>query len=391
MKKTIAILGSTGSIGVSTLSITDKKKENFKIFLLSANKNFPLICHQINKYKPKIFIIANKSIFEKVKKKIKSKKTTLLNDFNQLRLKKKIDISVSAIPGVVGLHPTIDLMKFSKKILIANKESIICGWNLIKHNSQKHKTKIVPVDSEHFSISKLLENHKLNEIKKIYITASGGPFLFLNKDKFKTIKPKDALKHPKWKMGKKITIDSATLMNKILELVEAQKLFNIPMEKLDILIHPQSLVHAIIVLNNGLTKFLYHSTSMIIPISNAIFDGKLNIEDFYNIKKNKNRDIDKNLSFMKVNHKIFPMIKLKKKLNEYPSTPIIINAANEVLVDHFLRNKLPFLGIFKTIKSILNDKNYKKYAIKRAINLNQINMIDVWTKKLTLKKLKTYE
>ena len=217
MKKTIAILGSTGSIGVSTLSITDKKKENFKIFLLSANKNFPLICHQINKYKPKIFIIANKSIFEKVKKKIKSKKTTLLNDFNQLRLKKKIDISVSAIPGVVGLHPTIDLMKFSKKILIANKESIICGWNLIKHNSQKHKTKIVPVDSEHFSISKLLENHKLNEIKKIYITASGGPFLFLNKDKFKTIKPKDALKHPKWKMGKKITIDSATLMNKILE------------------------------------------------------------------------------------------------------------------------------------------------------------------------------
>ena len=141
------------------------------------------------------------------------------------------------------ITPTVDFIKFSKKILIANKESIICGWNLIKHNSQKYKTKIVPVDSEHFSISKLLENHKLNKIKKIYITASGGPFLFLNKNKFKTIKPKDALKHPKWKMGKKITIDSATMMNKILELIEAQKLFNIPNEKLDILIHPQSLVH----------------------------------------------------------------------------------------------------------------------------------------------------
>ena len=215
--------------------------------------------------------------------------------------------------------------------------------------------------------------------------------MFLNKNKFKTIKPKDALKHPKWKMGKKITIDSATMMNKILELIEAQKLFNIPNEKLDILIHPQSLVHAIIVLKNGLTKFLYHPTSMIIPISNAIYDDKLNIEDFINIQKNRKRDIEKNLSFMKVNHKIFPMIKLKKKINEYPSTPIIINAANEVLVDHFLRNKLPFLGIFKTIKSILNDKKYKKYAIKRANNLNQINMIDDWTKKLTLKKIRTYE
>ncbi len=391
MKKTIAILGSTGSIGVSTLSITDKKKKNFKIFLLSANKNFTLICHQIKKYKPKIFIISDKFIFEKVKKKIKSKKTILLNNFNQVKLKKKIDISISAIPGVAGLPPTVDFIKFSKKILIANKESIICGWNLIKHNSQKYKTKIVPVDSEHFSISKLLENHKLKKIKKIYITASGGPFLFLNKNKFKTIKPKDALKHPKWKMGKKITIDSATMMNKIFELIEAQKLFNIPKEKLDILIHPQSLVHAIIVLKNGLTKFLYHPTSMIIPISNAIYDDKLNIEDFMNIQKNKKRDIEKNLSFMKVNHKIFPMIKLKKKINEYPSTPIIINAANEVLVDQFLRNKLPFLGIFKTIKSILNDKKYKKYAIKRANNLNQIKMIDDWTKKLTLKKIKTYE
>ena len=164
------------------------------------------------------------------------------------------------------------MIKLSKKILIANKESIICGWNLIKKNALTNKTKIVPIDSEHFSIFTLLKSHKLNEIKKFYITASGGPFLNYKRKQFKNIKPKDALKHPKWKMGKKITVDSSTLMNKMLELIEAQKLFDIPNNKIDILIHPNSLVHAIIKLKNGLTKFIYHETTMIIPLANALFE-----------------------------------------------------------------------------------------------------------------------
>ena len=386
MVKSISILGSTGSVGVSTLSIIDKKKDYFKIYLLSANKNFYLIKKQIKKYKPKIFVITNKDIYKKIKKKFSKNKIIISNTFNELTIPKKNDITISAIPGIVGLEPTIQMVKSSKKILIANKESIICGWYLIKKTALKYNTKIIPIDSEHFSILKLLENHSLKEIEKIYITASGGPFLNYKKNQLKNIKTKDALNHPKWKMGKKITIDSSTLMNKILELIEAQKIFNIPNKKLDILIHPNSLVHAIIEMKNGLIKFLYHDTTMIIPLANAIFDGKININDF--IKNKKKLKAIEDLYFKKVDLNIFPVIKFKNRLDEYPSTPIIINAANEVLVDLFLKKKIPFLSIYKIIMNILNDRNYKKYAIKTPININQILTIDNWAKNTTKKYVK---
>ena len=201
----------------------------------------------------------------------------------------------------------------------------------------------------------------------------------------KNIEPKQALKHPRWKMGKKISVDSSTLMNKILELIEAQKLFNIPIDKLEIIIHPQSLVHAIIELKNGLVKFIYHETSMIIPLANAMFNGSLDINNFY---KKKNNTKMKDLTFLKVNRKLFPVIKIKDRVNEYPSTSIIINSSNEILVDHFLQKKIPFLSINKIIKTILNDRNYIKYAIRRPKNINQVNEIDFWAKNKTLEKIK---
>jgi len=388
MKQSISILGSTGSVGMSALNIIDKKKKNFTLKLLSTNKNYSLISKQLIKYKPKIVIIIDQNTFRKIKQKFKYKNIKILNNFNSINFKKKSDITISAISGIAGLLPTIKMIKLSKKILIANKESIICGWGLLKNHALKNNTKIVPIDSEHFSILKLLENHKINEIKKIYITASGGPFLNYKIHQFKKIKPKDALKHPKWKMGKKITIDSSTLMNKILELIEAQKLFNIPNSKLDILIHPNSLVHAIVELKNGLIKFIYHETSMIIPLANAIFDGNLNIEDFYKTKIKNKKKIIENLTFQKVNQKLFPIIKLKDRINEHPSTSIIINAVNEVLVDQFLQKKLPFLSISKMIMTIMNDRNYTKYAIRRPKNIKQINEIDYWARNKTLNKIK---
>ena len=387
MKIKISILGSTGSVGVSTLKIIDRKKNDFNINLLSANKNFNLICNQIKKYKPNFFLIFNREVFEKVKKKFKKRKVKIINKFDKNSVIKKSDITVSAIPGISGLEPTINMINRTKKILIANKEAIICGWKLIKHQAKKNNTKIIPVDSEHYSIMKLLENHKLNEIKKIYITASGGPFLNFKQKQLKKITPSDALNHPKWKMGKKITIDSATLMNKILELVEAQKLFSIPESKIDILIHPNSLVHAIIHLNNGLFKFIYHETSMVIPLANAIFDGKINIDNFYQRKKNKKKKTIENLTFQKVNEKIFPIIKLKQRVNELPSTPIIVNAANEILVSEFLKKKLPFLNIYKHIFSIMKDRNYKKYAIKNPLKIDQILKIDNWAKSVIRRKI----
>ena len=381
MKKTISILGSTGSIGMNTFKIIDKKKNNFQIILLSANKNLKLISKQIKNYKPKFFIINDKIIFKKILKRFRKSNTKILNSFEKINIKKISHLTISAIPGIAGLKPTILMTKKSNKILIANKESIICGWNLIKKSASKNKTKIIPVDSEHFSILNLLKNHSINEIKKIYITASGGPFLNYKRKQFKKIKPADALKHPKWKMGKKISVDSATLMNKILEVVEAQKLFNISNKKIDILVHPNSLVHAIIEFKNGLVKFMYHETSMIIPLANAIFDGKIDIENFYQNKDDKFEDkVTKNLNFYKVNNKIFPLIKLKNRILEFPSTPIIINAANEILVDHFLNKKLQFLGINKIIMSVLNDRNYKKYAIRRPKNINHIIEIDKWAR-----------
>ena len=386
MRQRISILGSTGSIGLQSLDIISKKNNSFIIYLLSANKNQNEICKQIRKHKPKYFVISNYDIFKRVKKKFKNNKTKIINGIENIKIKKKIDISISAIPGIAGLKPTISIIRFSKKLLIANKESIICGWNLIENKAKKYKTKIIPIDSEHFSILKLIETNNIEKIKKIYLTASGGPFLNYTKKKINKITPKDALKHPKWKMGKKISIDSATLMNKILELVEAQKLFKIPYYKLDILIHPNSLVHAIVQFNNGLYKFIYHENSMIIPIANAIFEKDLNIDTLYKTRMKKK--FENNLIFNDVNHKIFPTIRLKKIVNELPSTPIIINASNEILVEQFLTKKIAFYDIFKFIMSVLKDKNYKKYAIRRPKNINQILTINDWAIKTTLSKIK---
>ena len=389
MKKLLSVLGSTGSIGLTTLNIVDKKKNYFKPFIFSANKNYKLICKQITKYRPNYFVINDYKVFKKVKKKFKNiNNIKILNNFNFIKLNKKIDVTITAIPGIQGLKPTILAIKLSKKVLIANKESIICGWDLIKKNIKKYKTKVIPIDSEHFSIFKLLQKVNQKDIKKIYITASGGPFLNFKLNNLKKIKPNQAIKHPKWKMGKKISIDSATLMNKVLEVIEAQKIFNISKNKIGVLIHPESLIHAFIEFKNGLTYFLYHETSMTVPIANAIFDSNIEIKKY--LKKNKfnfEKNI-KNMTFRKVDSKLFPSINLIKEINKYPSTSIIVNAVNEILVDQFLRKNIEFLSIYRTIKTILNDRNYKKYAIRKPHNINQITEIDQWARKLTLKKLK---
>lgn len=384
MKKKINILGSTGSIGLTSLEIIKKDKKNFEIYILSANKNYNLICKQIKEYSPKIFIVNDKKTYLKILLKFKNKKIKIFNNF-KFKKKNKSDVTISAIPGIAGLRPTIEMIRQSRKMLIANKESIICGWELIKKEAKKNKTKIIPVDSEHYSIFKLIENVPKNLISKIYLTASGGPFLDFTIKNLKKVKPKNALKHPKWNMGKKITIDSSTLMNKIFELVEAQKLFDFPQNKFDIIIHPNSLVHAILELKNGIKKFIYHDTSMKIPIANAIYDGQINIKKIY---RKKSKFKFENLYFKEVDKKIFPAITLKDKVNKYPSAPIILNAANEVLVEQFLKEKIGFLDINKFIMAILKDKNYKKYAIKKPNNINQINLIDIWARSSTLKKIK---
>ena len=384
MKIKISILGSTGSIGKSTLEII-KKTKKFKVVLIYANSNYIKILEQIKIYKPKIAIVNNKDVCFKLKQNKKIKKTLIFNNFKlAYKYIKKVDITVSAIPGIAGLEPTLSFIKLSKKILLANKESIVCGWKLIKKYSIKYKTKIIPIDSEHFSILELTKQYTNKEIEKIYITASGGPFLNLKKTKFKHITPKDAVKHPKWKMGKKISIDSATLMNKVLELTEAIKLFPFDANKYDVLVHPQSLIHAIVKLKNGTTLFLFHLPDMKIPISNALFDSKFNYSQYF---KEKNIKIFSkiNLEFFTADKQKFPTLNLITKMNKAESAPIIINAANEIFVDEFLRNNIRFDDIFAYLNLVIKDKNYIKTSSMNSSNLKNIYKIDNWARELAHK------
>ena len=384
MKKKIAILGSTGSIGRASLNIIDRDIDKFKIVLLTANSNYSKIKKQILKYKPTYFVINNTKVFLKIKKKFKKKKIKFYNNLSELNISNKIfDITISAIVGFAGLKPTIKFTPISKKILLANKEAIICGWHIINQLSKKNKTKIILIDSEHFSIDQLTENYKNEDIKKIYITASGGPFLRKPLKNFSKITPIDAANHPNWKMGKKISIDSASLMNKVLELIEAYKFFPFDPKKYEILIHPQSLIHSIVVFNNGQIKFLYHETDMKIPIANAIYGSKINIKKF-KIKKGNFIENLKSIKFERVDKKRFPIVTLLKKNIYKNSIPIILNASNEILVESFLNKKISFNSIYQCIKHLFRDRDFNKYAIKRSPNINEIYKIDKWARDKTV-------
>ena len=279
---------------------------------------------------------------------------------------------MSAISGFEGLKPTLDIIEFTKTIAIANKESIICGWNLINKKIIKHKTFFIPIDSEHFSIWSLINNVKTNNIEKVFITASGGPFRNYPLNRFKNITPKKALKHPNWSMGKKISIDSATMMNKVFEIIEAKKIFNFKYSQLKIVIHPQSYLHAIVKFNNGLTKLLIHDTNMVIPIFNSLypkFEKKIKT-------KNLNINIINNLNLKYTNKSKFPVIKLIDKLPNNDSLyETIVVSANDNLVNLFLKGEIKFNDISKILFKILNLKEfimYKKFIPKNVKEINKL-------------------
>ena len=387
MKKKLSIFGCTGSIGDTTLKLLSKNNKDYSFYILSGYKNYKKIKFLIKKYKPKFFVIFDNYTFKKIKKENSNNNVKILNSFEYHNFNfKKSDISILAIPGIAGLEPTLKAIRVSKKILIANKESVICGWDLIKKLVKKYKVKIFPVDSEHFSIMNLIDQSNKNDIEKIYLTASGGPFLKYSLNKMKNIKPSEAINHPKWKMGKKISVDSATLMNKIFEVIEANKLFSIDINRIDILIHPQSLVHAIIKFKNGLHKLLYFETDMSIPIGNALFEKNFEIKKNISMKNRfKETYLVKDLNFSKVERKKFPAIKLKPILNKYNSLPIILNAANEIFVDQFLKRNMSFCSIINYLFYLLKDPKMRKYAIKKPSNLKTILSIDEWTRNKAIK------
>ncbi|MDA7811671.1 1-deoxy-D-xylulose-5-phosphate reductoisomerase [Candidatus Pelagibacter sp.] len=374
MKK-IIIFGSTGSIGTSLLNIIKKNKKDFTIELLTANKNYKKLIKQAKYFNVKNLIITDQNSFLKAIKIINNKNINIYKNFasfNKMFKNKKVDYTMSAITGLQGLKPTLDIIKFTKVIAIANKESIICGWNLIKKDLKKYKTKFIPVDSEHFSIWSLIKNDKYTNFEKIYLTASGGPFRNLPLNKFGSITPYKALKHPNWSMGKKISIDSATMMNKVFEVIEAKKIFDFKYNQLEILIHPQSYLHAIVKFNNGLTKLLVHDTSMIIPIFNSLYQKKN-----HKIKSNNlNFEILNNLELKKVNSIRYPLIKIINKLTNNDSLfETIIVSANDCLVNKFLNKEINFTDISKKLLYILNLKEFKKFSKIRPNTVEQIEKL----------------
>ena len=385
MKKKIAILGSTGSIGLTTLEIIGKNKKSFQIELLSTNKNIKKIRSQTKNFKVKNIIIHDEKTFNKNKfffKKLNINVYQNLKDFRK-NFRKKLDYTMCAITGLDGLESTLEIIQSTKRIAIANKESIICGWSLIKKKLKKYKTKFIPIDSEHFSIFELIKNDKLENIRKIYITASGGPFLNIDKSRLSKFIPKNAIKHPTWKMGKKISIDSSTLINKVYELIEAKKIFDLNYNKFEIIIQPTSYIHGVVVFNNGICKILSHPTSMKIPIYNSLlFNKKI-------LKISENFEFEKmnNLNFQKIDNKKFPVFEILKKLTNNDSLyETVLVTANDVLVELFLNKKIKFYDIYKLLNQILDLKEYKKYQILKPKNLSQINELskNVRLKTLTL-------
>ena len=388
MKKKIAILGSTGSIGKQTLKIIKKDKKNFDVVLLSTNKNTKLILEQAKEFNVKNIVIKNYESYLKFKKKIKYLKVHKNFDNLEQFIKKKLDYTMCAITGLEGLKPTLKIVKHTKTIAIANKESIICGWCLINKQLQKHKTKFIPVDSEHFSIWSVIKDLNSSVVENIIITASGGPF-FNNKNNSLKITPKLASSHPNWKMGAKISVDSSTLMNKVFEIIEAKKIFNIELKKFKILIHPKSYVHAIVKLKNGLIKIVAHDTDMKIPITNSLY---LNENRFIKTKK-INVKILNNLKLSEVNKKQFPLIKLLKavpKNNTLFETLLV--SMNDELVSLFLNKKISYDQISKNLLSRINSKSFSKFKRKKLNNLAQIeklnNFVRLKTKTLSVISIK---
>ena len=359
--KTIVILGSTGSIGKSLLKIINKDKKSFNIKLLTAHKNYKQLLRQAKLFKVKKVILTDKKTYNLKKENFTKNNISVFNNFSELGkiLTNKVDYVMSAIVGLDGLEPTLKLIKYTKNIAIANKESIICGWNLINKSLKINKTNFIPVDSEHFSIwYGLNKKFKTTNVKRIYLTASGGPLLNISNKKLNKIKLSQVLKHPNWNMGKKISVDSSTMMNKIFEVIEAKKIFNIKYNQLSILIHPDSYIHAIVEFKNRMISIIAHDTTMDIPIYNTLFDENKS----YILNKSYSLDLNKlnSLSLKNVQLKKFPVVKI---LNLLPSKSSLFEtalvAANDELVNLYLKNKISY----NDISSLLIKEISKKYIV----------------------------
>jgi len=358
----ITILGSTGSIGRNTLEVITHFREKFTVVGLAAGRNIPLLLEQVKKFKPQIVSVEREEEAVELRSLCQDHSINILSGVEgaeEVARFGKNDIVVSAITGIKGLKPTLAAVRSGKRLALANKESMVVAGPLIQDFAQTSGTEIIPVDSEHSGVFQCLMKEGIENVKKVILTASGGPFFRTPLDEMKNKSLAEALEHPRWKMGDKVTIDSATLMNKGLELIEARWLFNLQPHQLGILIHPQSIVHSLVEWRDGSILAQLSPTDMKIPILFALTyplreEALLPALDLSEVKT---------LEFYDVDGEKFPLVRLARQaLDEGKSVPVVLNAANEVAVEAFLDKRIKFLDIHDVVARVL--ENHKKRDVR---------------------------
>ncbi len=358
-RKGIAILGSTGSIGTQALEVINAHQDKFELIVLTAENNFALLIEQAKKFKPDSVVIGNEQYFAQVKQELESNFIKVFSGkdaLSQIVEHSDIDIVLTAMVGYAGLLPTINAIKAGKNIALANKETLVVAGELITNLTKEYKSEIIPVDSEHSAIFQCLAGELHNEIEKIYLTASGGPFRTFRLDEMQNIKPKQALAHPTWNMGAKITIDSASMMNKGLEAIEAKWLFDLKPEQIDVIVHPQSIIHSIVQFEDGSMKAQMGLPDMKLPIQYALaFPYRIKSE----FKRFNFLDYP-NLSFEQVDSKKFRNLAISYEvMKKGGNAACVMNAANEIAVDAFLKEKIGFMQIPEIIEQTLTHVEFK--------------------------------
>ncbi len=358
MPKRIALLGSTGSIGTQTLDVISRFPGEYKVEVLTAGNNIRLLVQQAEKYLPDSVVIGNSLHYHQLKEALKDIPVKVYagdEAIEQVVRGSNIDMVVVAMVGYSGLRPTISAIKSGKKIALANKETLVVAGEIIKKLVKESGSKIIPVDSEHSAIFQCLAGESGNPVEKITLTASGGPFLNFTEEMLKKVKPHEALKHPNWEMGNKVTVDSASLMNKGLEVIEARWLFDLPPEQIEVIIHPQSIIHSLVHFADGSVKAQLGMPDMRIPILYALsYPDRLSS----NLPK---LDLSKcpTLNFIEPDPSRFRNLALAyNALRQGGNMPCIMNAANEVAVNAFLSGKIGFLQMSDVVEFTMEKTEY---------------------------------
>lgn len=358
--KAITILGSTGSIGTQTLDVVRWHPDMFSVYAIVANNSADKLIEQAREFQPEVVVINNTEHYTKIKEALNDLPIKVFageDAVNQVAAMQCVDIVVTAMVGYAGLASTMAAIKAGRRIALANKETLVVAGELITHMVHEYHAEIVPVDSEHGAIFQCLVGEREKEVDKLIITASGGPFRQMNIDQLQHVKASDALKHPTWQMGAKITIDSASLMNKGFEVMEARWLFGMTDEHIDVVVHPQSIVHSMVQFVDGSIKAQLGMPDMRLPIQYALaypdrIESQIERMDFAKIST---------LTFEKPDMERFPNLRLAfEALHKGGNAPCVLNAANEVVVAAFLKDKISFTGMSKIIEKVLNQASFIK-------------------------------